>query len=242
MKSDTSAARSVSASISNSDDSSKLISLLALAAGALAMPQTSNADVIFNDLGANFVTIGPGGTNSFLIDNLPGTARLEFASLHNAQNTSRVVTARLAGGYVRLRTHSSFALMAGLGATWDQIKTPNGTGTVLSNRGLIAKVDAAGHFPNSFIHLYLSFKFKDSTQVPPNDRYGWVDLSLSNPGGAAGPDVTVFKYAFETTGATIAMGIVPEPGSTSLLALGALTLGASGLRSWRRKRAAASQV
>src|SRR5207249_11763580 len=59
-------------------DSSKLVSLLALAAGAVAMPQTSNADIIFTDLGTNAVTIGPNDIQPFTITNLPGVARLGF--------------------------------------------------------------------------------------------------------------------------------------------------------------------
>jgi hypothetical protein len=237
MKSDLCRPDCVSSSVLSSDDSSKLISLLALAAGALAMPQTSKADVVFTDLGANFVTVGPSGTNSFLIDNLPGTARIAFES-HATASGGRLVSAAQKSGYVRFKTHSSFVVMAGQNATWNQIGTQ--VQAVVSQNGNVGLVNNAGHFPNSFVHLYLAFKFRDSTQVTPNDRYGWIDLSLSNPGGGVGPDVTIFSYAFETTGATLAMGAIPEPAPVTLLALGALTLGATGLRSWRRKRAQAN--
>src|SRR5882724_11467026 len=95
MKSDTSGACSASASFPDHDDPSKLISLLALAAGAIAMPQTSNADVIVTDLGINFVTVGTNANTSFLIDNLPGTARLVFESHQgiNSKGFFRLVSA-----------------------------------------------------------------------------------------------------------------------------------------------------
>ena len=62
--------------IDGKGDSTKLLSLLALAAGAIAMPQTGNADIIFTDLSASPVTVGNNATTNFLIDTLPGTARL----------------------------------------------------------------------------------------------------------------------------------------------------------------------
>src|SRR5690348_4090308 len=84
------------------DSSSKLVSLLALAAGAVAMPQSGNADIIVTDLGTNFVTVGPNGNASFLIDNLPGTARLGFEAHEQMTliSASRVVSAAQKAGYV----------------------------------------------------------------------------------------------------------------------------------------------
>jgi hypothetical protein len=213
----------------SSDHSSKLVSLLALAAGTLAMPQSSKADVIVTDLGTNFVTVGPNDTTSFLLDELPGTARPGFDFVVNG--TVRAVSALQKAGYVRLKTNSSFVVPAASGKTWDEIAG------VSSVNGLVGRATQNTHFPNSFIHLYLAFKFKDSTQVGSPVYYGWIDASLNNPGTGSGPDVTIFSYAYDNTGAKIPMGAVPEPGPATLLALGALALGAKGVRSWRRNRA-----
>jgi len=231
LKSDTSALSA------DHDPSSKLVSLLALAAGALAMPQSSNADVIVNDLGTNFVTVGPNGDASFLIDSLPGTARLGFEA-HETMTligSKRVVSAAQKAGYVHLKTHSSFVVPADAGKTWNEIGNATTVGSV---NGLVGRATGGGHFPDSFIHLYLAFKFKDSTQVGSPERYGWIDASLSNPANGSGPDLFIFSYAYDNTGAKIPMGAIPEPAPIGLLALGALTLGAKGVRSWRRSRVA----
>ena len=222
----------ISALNGSHDPSSKLVSLLALAAGTLAMPQSGNADVIVTDLTTNFITVGPSGSASFLLESLPGTARLGF-DFHEQMTmigSSRVVSAAQKAGYVRLKTHSSFLVPAAAEKTWDQIAG------VSSVNGLVAKANGYGVFPSSFIHLYLAFKFKDSTQVGSPVYYGWIDASLSNPLTGSGPDVTIFSYAYDNTGAKIPMGAVPEPAPAALLALGALALGAKGVRSWRRNR------
>src|SRR5437870_1799342 len=61
-------------------ESAKLVSLLALAAGAVAMPQTSNADVIYTDLSSNpaMVGCGSGFGSGYAITNLPGAAQIGF--------------------------------------------------------------------------------------------------------------------------------------------------------------------
>jgi hypothetical protein len=82
----------------------------------------------------------------------------------------------------------------------------------------VAKANGYENFPNSFIHLYLAFKFSDGTQGSPV-YYGWVDASLSNPLAGSGPDLTIFRYAYDNTGAKIPMGAIPEPAPAALLAL-----------------------
>src|SRR6516225_7854774 len=86
-------------------DSSKLVSLLALAAGAVAMPETGNANIVYNDLSGN-----PGMVN-FLNPAygiaLPGGALLGFQELRigtNPVTSTRKISVGQAGGYVRLKT------------------------------------------------------------------------------------------------------------------------------------------
>jgi len=231
-----------SAAVASSVDSSKLLSLLALAAGAAAMPQSTNADVIFTDLSTNPVSISTNANLSFIITNLPGTARVWFQTNKRATliSSTRVVSVRQNAGYVRLKTHSfpsqvginAFVVPVGAGVTWNQVVG------VTSASGALAKANALGHFPNGFDKQYFVFRFKDSTQVGSPLLYGWINFSVAYPGSGKYPEVTIFGYAYDSTGAFLATGVstVPEPAPVALLALGALTLGAKGLRSWRRHR------
>ena len=89
---------------------------------------------------------------------------------------------------------------------------------------------------------FLLFRFKDSTQPGSPLRYGWIRLGLANAAGNGNfPDIAINDYAWDTTGAQIIAGQVPEPTAPALLALGALTLGAKGLRSWRKNRPAGTK-
>ena len=221
-------------------DNSRLMALLAMATGALAMPQASNADIIFTDLSGNPISIFGTNNSTFLIDTLPGTVRIGFSghTLVSPPMTlaTHAIKASQKGGYVRFRTSHAFLALAGPGLNWNQI------GTVLSSTGFAATAKLNMHSPDSFDHMYLPFIFKDTTQVDSPLRYGWVEISLLNPATGPGPDVTIFGYAYDDTGAHLATGVVPEPASMTLLALGALALGAKGLRSWRRNRPAANPV
>ena len=229
-------AKSIPFCVEAKGDPGKLISLLALAAAAATVPQSSSADVILTDLSANPVTVGLNTNISFIINNLPGTPQIGFQAVPNPMpgpTMTKWIKVTQKAGYVRLKTHSSFVVPVGPGLTWNQVIG------VSSRSGLAASATVNNnprHFPESFDHKYFVFKFKDSTQVGSPLRYGWIDVSLSNPASGGGPDLTIFSYAYENTGATLATGQVPEPTPVALLALGALTLGARGLRSWRRNR------
>jgi hypothetical protein len=219
-------------------DRSKLMALLAMATGALALPQASDAGIIFTDLSANPISIFGTNNSTFLIDTLPGTAQLGFCG-HSIVSppmmlTTHSVRASQRGGYVRLKTDAAgFVALAGPGLNWDQIIG------VSSVNGTAAIAKQGSHLPDSFDHMYMVFKFKDSTLPPTNNlHYGWIDLGLVNGNGAI-PEVKIFGYAYDDTGAQIQTSVVPEPAPMALLALGALTLGVKGLRAWRRQRVAA---
>jgi len=91
-------------------------------------------------------------------------------------------------------------------------------------------VGSSQHRPtDDYSNQYLAFRFMNGSF----SYYGWVKVSLT---AGMSPSVTVSGYAYDTTGAKLGMGVVPEPSSMGILVLCALTLGANGLRAWRRNR------
>src|SRR5882724_10633445 len=110
--------------IPRTGESSKLVSLLALAAGAVAIPQTSNADIIFTDLSASPPNVGALGATSFVISTLPGDAQLgvQFFNRGTSSLTStHFVKAGQVGGYVRVKTAGSFVVHVASGPAWNQM-------------------------------------------------------------------------------------------------------------------------
>jgi hypothetical protein len=82
-------------------------------------------------------------------------------------------------------------------------------------------------FPN-YNDKYALFRFDVGGQAD----YGWLELSV---GGGLYPGVNVLGYAYQTNGKPIKAGDVPEPQRLPV-ALGALALGAIGVKEWRKKR------
>jgi hypothetical protein len=127
--------------------------------------------------------------------------------------------------------------MANAGQNWNQIA---GNVTISGAGG------ANNYFTcypaHSYSDKYLLFEFKDSTQPGSPMRYGWINIGLAiAPGDGRYPDIAINGYAWDTSGAQVIAGQVPEPTAPALLALGALTLGAKGLRSWRKNRPAGTK-
>ncbi len=80
---------------------------------------------------------------------------------------------------------------------------------------------------------YLGLEFLNETTGATD--YGWLRLNTT---GTTGFPATITGYAYENTGAAIFAGAVPEPGTNAALALGALSLGAAGVRRWRQSKQA----
>lgn len=226
-------------------DSAKLASLLALAAGAVALPQTSHADIIYTDRHSNPGVVGPSGDASFPF-NLPGTSSFGFQRLPYVGYTQpgdftinyRMV---LAGGINESSLNSGVVVNAvGFitkalphGGAWDGDIAINAPVGIVGEFSIVTPRPTTG-----YDNQYLAWYFKDSTQGDAI-RYGWAEISLSMASyTAGGPTVTVWGYAYDDTGLKPTMGQqpVPEPTSGALLVMGAMALGARGLRKWRQSR------
>lgn len=232
-------------------DPAKLMSLLALATGTAAIPQTSNADIIYQNLNSGPVTVGSAGLDHYTFI-LPGTVQFGLARNSSALKSNsgsrtfyyRSVIAGKIGAGASAKVHASNRQIIphAQGDVW---QGQNGLATAAV--GTARQVKSFGtpvsssHSPDSYSgHKYLAFQFADSTQANKT-LYGWAEISLinGNLASSTGPNVTIYGYAYDDSGAFIAAGetTVPEPSSMAFLAVGALTLGAKGLRAWRRKPA-----
>jgi hypothetical protein len=226
-------------------DSAKLVSLLALATGAVTMPQTGNADILYTDLSSHPVKVGfaSGDTNSFSFD-LPGASQVGFTARETYAYGKhwKTITVGKQGGaqtYAKVQSTGLNGLAATLsrGAAWNDALP-------LQDHATVGVANTSHHYPDSGYSSdrYLGWVFRDTTQPGLGLRYGWVEIGLSidnvdsqNP--ASGPEVTIFGYAYGDPDYKIAMAEVPEPVPAAILALGALTLGAKGVRGWRRHSA-----
>ncbi len=226
-----------------SSNSTKLMSLLALASGAVAIPQTGQADIIYYDLTSSPAEVGFGGNSVFQFT-VPGSAnvgftrdtRVEYTYINSRFVSYRSVIAGNLGGGADAGVRglgNGFVVPLGLGAAWDQ-----GVGTLASAAVGVENEDGIRTPASGYSNQYLAWMFADSTQGDAL-RYGWVEISLSYEND--GPLVTIFRYAYDDSGAKPTMGAVPEPSSSALLAIGAMALGARGLRKWREKRQTVSQ-
>jgi hypothetical protein len=232
----------------------KIASLTALGAGAL-IAGTGRADASTIYSGPINVDVGVSGLSKFTT-NLHGSntagfsnTMLTFARLSNTPLATKlnIRSIRAVGrqtSAVQFASTGSRLRLFQSGATFSNGVTAKNNvliggrywGTTVNG---VPKGSVFGL--GSFGPEFALFKFKAPSG---QTEYGWVLLSLSvtqgpGPNPALGPDLTIYGYAWDNTGALLPAGAgsgVPEPGTMGLTGLGALALGAAGLRRWRKSR------
>src|SRR5262249_31978539 len=132
---------------------------LALASGAVAMPQTSNADIVFVDLSSNPVHVGNASSHDYVINTLPGTAQIGFHARSQAtiNTSSRWIVGGQDAGYVRLLTEQVGAAVfilvrANPGQTWNQVK--NQAGVNVFQHGSVGFNNFSSAYPGGFSGKY----------------------------------------------------------------------------------------
>ncbi len=165
------------------------------------------------------------------------------------------------GAALRFATFSGHLAIVPAGVTWNSSSFSHGN----RGAGRVASLRSRTFFSvsttfvtrtrvgltGSFRDQYALFEFNNGGV----EDYGWVQLSLSWSGLELGVDkvhpdeappetpyLTISDYAYDSSGAFIPAGDtgVPEPASVELAGLGALMLGAAGVRRWRAAKKAAA--
>jgi hypothetical protein len=173
---------------------------------------------------------------------------------------SGVVPATSAGVYINLGTGATGS-SAGAVTGWDFNPYLAGGGTQLgfywdANAGGVAATNATGPYlsltPGTVISGASTFTrvilgttgspyLTTGTEILGfqflNEATGVVDFGYMtiDTNATTGFPTTISSWSYDNTGAAIT--VVPEPATTALLSIGALALGALGLRQWRRRAA-----
>ena len=224
----------------------KWVSLSTLSVAGAAVGAHSLADVIVVPVNQNF---NYNSNTPYTLD-LPGINSMQVFSTQGGQFTRSVALGGVAGAtYFQVRRYAAATWSGGtrkilqngpVGATWSNV------GGTVGNFGLLAATDTTfGPIgPSSYNHRYFPFIFKDtSPQGKGKVKYGWLEASSSGPSSPSNVPVTVERYAYDNSGFPLPLGstisAIPEPSTTALAGLGALVLGAAGVRRWRKAKQAA---
>jgi hypothetical protein len=195
---------------SHVNDQTKLLSILALAAGAMAAPNAAQSALVPTVDGRTV-----SGSGSATID-LPG-------------NNNLLISALTGGSAALMKANAiGFAPRNNAGVTWNAAPHPGGS---LNLAQIVLHSAGSSVFgQNSFTDKYIAFSFQDTT-AGNAVRFGALELSAT---AGATPSVTIIGWEYENTGLNnFAFQPVPEAATG---AWGALALGAVGLRAWRNRK------
>jgi hypothetical protein len=230
----------------------RLASLSALGAGALGVAAgTAEASIIYTPLPPGTTVGFPAGGVSKTIS-LPGGAGFRVYRSSSASWSSSTWRVLAQGSSVAFKGLAGLLSIVGPGKKWNTAAGSVVASVNIASRGLrrtstyVPPPDGGSGYwtttitswakGNNFANKYALFRFPGSG----GNLYGWLELSnVVSPN--SGPLVTLEGYAYDDSGAYIPAGDtggIPEPSTFVLTGLGALVLGAAGLRRWRAARKA----
>lgn len=185
---------------------------------------TSGADAIVHFDNSNAFSAGFGDTSNipWNIDGIGGN-EIQFSVTNGTQTI-----------YLNNAANAFGALLSPSGITMPNRATsyvvgPSVTGPFNTGFAMLRSNSAydIGGFADN-VAGYFGFRFTPNATT----LYGWASITFEfGPGGG----LTVNEWAYEQTGAPIQVGAVPEP-AVAAAGLGALALGAAGLRRWRKSK------
>lgn len=232
----------------------RLASLAALGVGAVAVgSEEAQADIVYVDLSSSPGKVGfdAGFGSTFRIPLLPLGPAITFLASRYVPGSGSIssvlsVYARGKGGArLAARFFSGTLATFGKGATGSTSTLFPAKSALVGARTRFTSGGSTSYGLGTFTNRYALFAFPNGGQLD----FGWILLSESvslgglgpkslNPADAAGgPDVTILGYAYDTSGNPLPAGTTsPEPSTLELSGLGALALGAVGVRRWRAAR------
>jgi PEP-CTERM motif len=221
----------------------KWLFLSALSAGGMAVGGVSLAGVILTPVNQNVGNF-PNDNSSITLD-LPGINDMRVFTTTGPFTNSVRLAGATGATYFKVHRYNIFTVS---GANPPKFAQPSPAGqlwgAVPGTVGSTGNLAAASHtfqpgFPPVGSDRYFDFQFADSTAGGAL-RYGWLEAIItkaSNPGFPPNVEVDVVRYAYDDTGAQIGPpAAVPEPASIVLGGLGALVMGAAGVRRWRKNK------
>jgi hypothetical protein len=231
-----------------SKSTQKLASLTAVGVGALTLTSGSaKASITVVDVDTTYSFTANSNPTSFhaishrfsFSSLAPHFSVILYSAVHGVNTFNRFANLYGAGKSTQFVNFLDPRIAAG--KTWNQVVTTQGTFARLADRSWGGNSTLSGQPAGN--NLYELFRFSNDRGTSLN--YGWVEynviVTMANSSLAAdGPNITIDRYAWNTTAnTTIAagdIGATPEPATFPESALGALVLGAEGLRRWRKSR------
>ena len=220
-----------------------LLASLSTAGMALVAGSEAEAGIILTTVNQDVGWINGVQTADF-VATLPGYYGLNVIDIHASGGYYRSVNFARNRGSVYFKANGgshglgAVAVIADDGQKWNQIA--GGSAPVALIAGRIQSGTASGL--SSFSKKFFAFKFNKGTTSSTIYNFGWIKASLTNK-SYSNLFLHIDSYAYDDSGAQIAMGDtgVPEPSSAiQLFALAAMTLGAAGVRRWKAAKAARS--